>query len=59
MNGMATTATGQLAGVAPQKPTHIEIDRVENGLIVSGYGIGRKIANTLPEALALAGKELE
>ena len=52
-------ATGQLAGGISQKPDTVQINRVANGFIISGYAGGRKVANTLEEALALAGKELE
>lgn len=59
MQGLATMATGPLAGGISQKPDTVQINRVENGFIVSGYAGGRKIAKTLEEALDLAGKELE
>jgi hypothetical protein len=58
---MGDTCIGALNASSPRKLRSIRIQSVENGYTInSDYnGRGTLIANTLPEALELARKELE
>jgi hypothetical protein len=58
---MENSCVGALTASAPRKLRSVRIQSVENGYTVNSDYIGRGtlIANTLPEALELARKELE
>ena len=58
---MEETLIGSLIASTPKKLRSVRIQGVENGYTIhSDYGgRGTLIANTLPEALELARKELE
>lgn len=58
---MGETCTGALTSSVPKKSRTVRIQSVENGYTIwSDYSNhGTLIANTLPEALELARKELE
>jgi len=60
MDNCCGESLGQVLGKMPtQKPQRMEIQRVSNGFIVTGYGVKTMIANTLEEAVALLKKEME
>jgi len=44
---------------AKRRPTEVNIQKVSNGYIVGGYGMDRRVALTLSEALEIIRKEME